>query len=139
MARAAVNITVDIIGLAELRKLMTGDDLYATAWRSGMTKLASQAGLAALGHAPVGGAKDPHAGRLQASIRTAVQNRPFPQWAVVRVNARAAKRYGYPRLLEFSPKHHHKEWLLKAVRQVWAGADLVLNEIGEKIARRWAA
>ena len=132
MARPTFSFEVDMIGLAELRRLMTGNELYAGPWRSGMTRLASQAGLSAQHGAPVA------TGKLQGSIRAAVQNRPFPLWAAVRVRARR-RGYPYPRLLEFSPKHQHREWFLRALRTVWAGADTVLNDIGAQIARKWAA
>lgn len=142
MARPTFSFQVDVVGLQELQRVLSQPvQLYGDVWRAGITRLASQAGLSAQRGAPVytGLAKrGVVVGRLQGSIRAVVQNRPIPQWAAVRVRARN-KGYPYPRLLEFSPKHQHASWFLRALQVAWRGADRVLNDIGEQIAHNWAS
>lgn len=95
-------------------------------------------------------------GYLQMRIRTAVQPAVFPTWIAIRNYARAkgsmkARRtgtllgaagggYPYPRLLEFSPKHHHQFWLRNSVDAIWrTRAEPVLEQIGAAIAQKWRA
>ena len=129
-----LKIDIELEGLSALRRLLEPpENLYAKPWEEGMDKLASMGGLAAQRSAPLA------TGKLQGSIRTRVQKKPFPTWIAIRVGARARKtRYPYPRLLAFSQKHGHKDWLLKAVQPVWRGAEDVLRKAGDIIARRWA-
>ena len=142
---ATYKVAITINGLKELRKLLTPpENLYGGAWRSGMTSIVSRTGLAAQRAAPVGSGADPHIGRLQGSVRTRMDKRPFPMWAVVSVTGRTRSKkyprgYPYPRLLEFSPKHGRQSWLINAAGTVWRGAEQVLGRIGDAIARQWSS
>jgi hypothetical protein len=128
-----VEFIVDMPGLATLRKVMTPDSLYLQPWRDGMEKLAGLASSRAQSFAPVG-----QTGKLRRSVRAVVQKKPFPTWLAVRVYAKAGKkRYSYPKMLNYSPKHHHKLWLDRAIDPVWSGAEHMLNEIGAEIGRNW--
>ncbi len=133
-------IQIEIQGLKVLQTLLKGNELYAGPWKEGMERLAEKGGHATRGGAPY------RTGRLHDSVRTAVQKRPFPQWAAIRVRAVSKTRstkyprgYAYPRLLEFSPKHGHRGWMARAMAPVIAGADRVLEEIGRKIATKWTS
>ena len=132
---AGLTIDVSIEGLRSLQKMLATRDWYAKPWHDGMTTLASKAGLAAQKGAPVA------TGYLQSRIRTAVQKKPFPTWIAIRNQARRRRKgggggYPYPRLLAFSPKHHHRDWLIKAVQSIWK-SDSTLNAIAKDIAREW--
>ena len=131
----ALTIEVSIQGLREIQRLLATSQWYSEPWREGMTTFASRAGLAAQHGAPVG--TGAHAGYLQARIRTAVQKRDFPTWIAIRNQARR-RGFPYPRLLAFSPKHHHRDWLIKAVGPVIGDAGRVLQTIGAAIARNWS-
>lgn len=127
-----MRLTIEVQGLKALQRLLSPpENLYAEPWAKGMRSLGSQAGLAAQRGAPV------RTGMLQGRIRTAVQNRPFPTWIAIRNQARR-KGYPYPRLLAFSPKHGHRDWLINAVGPVFRNAGSALGRIGDEIARRWA-
>ena len=127
-----MRIEIHVEGLAQLIKVLTPpENLYAGPWARGMRALGTQAGLAAQRGAPV------DTGYLQSRIRTAVQNRPFPTWIAIR--SRAQRRgYPYPRLLAFSPKHGHRDWLINALKPVIAGSEHVLNRIAQEIERKWS-
>ena len=123
---------VQIEGLRELRRLVNPpEELYSDAWRRSMQALAAAGEAAARSAAPHGATL-----RLSRSIRARVQKRPFPLWTAIRVGARN-RRYPYPRLLEFSPKHGHKRWLAGAINRVWASADRFLGDAGQRILERW--
>lgn len=133
----SLRLDVHIEGLRELRRLLTpARNLYAKPWSDGMRDLASRGGLAAQRGAPVG------TGNLQSRIRTAVQRSPFPSWIAIRNRAVRRSRaypqgFPYPRLLAFSAKHGHKNWLMRAVMPVWGRAEATLNRAGNEIAKRW--
>ena len=133
MAKGALTVTVELEDLTALRRILRGDTLYGEPWRDGMLALSSRSGLAAQRGAPV------RSGKLQGSIRARVQKSKFPTWIAVRVSARnkSAKRNPYPRYLAFAGKFHHKDWLIKAVGPVWAGAERVLERIGAAIEAKW--
>lgn len=126
-----MNVTLHIEGMRELVALCKSQDWYAKPWRKGMEKIGSQSGLAAQKGAPV------RTGYLQSTIRTAVQQKPFPTWIAIR-NRAVNKGYPYPRLLAFSPEHHHQNWLINAVLGIWRRSETVLNQIGEEIQRNWS-
>lgn len=136
MAKGSINMTATFDGLAKLQRLIRGDVLFAKPWSDGMEDLAKKGGGAARSHAPF------RSGKLQASIQHAVQKKPFPTWAAVRVSAKTRSSkypsgYPYPRLLAFSPKHGHKDWLLRAVHPVWTNVAVTLDRIAAGIARNW--
>lgn len=129
----AINITLEVTGLSELRRLLSPpESLYAEPWRRGMTDLGTSLRSAALAAAPA------RSGRLRASVRMSIQKKPFPNWLAVRLGARR-RGYPYPRLLEFSGKHHHRGWLQNSARGPLAAIDMTLNRIGHEILRRWSS
>lgn len=129
-----IKMDLKVEGLKEMQKLLRDREWYATPWREELTRLAEKAGLAARNRAPY------RTGRLRKSIKGAVQRRPFPAWAVVRVNARRnsrGRRFAYPRALEFVPKLGHWHWLINSVWTVWRNAEASLNRIGDAMERNW--
>ena len=134
----AIKLSIEVSGLKTLMKMLDNPEgeLYGPAWRKGMEDIAAQGGASAERGAP----RD--AGQLAGSISVDVQKRLFPQWAAIRVKAvRRSKAYpsgfSYPRLLAFSPKHGHRDWLINAVAPIWNNADKFLERIGQEIARQW--
>ena len=128
----ATKITVEVSGLAALRRFLTpAEDFYGPPWKDGMDRIAAKTLSAGRSAAPHG------TGKLQASLRTRVQKGGFPTWLAIDARATAAKRYPYPRLLEYSPKHHHTRWLQGALDKVWGNVAGELNKIADAIARRW--
>lgn len=125
-----MDVRIEVKGLKELRRLL-GPNLYSKPWADGMNDLARAGAVAARGGAPV------RTGRLLLSIKPAVSRAPFPTWAAVRVRAKSPRGFPYPRILAFSPKHGHKDWLIRAVGPVWTEATETLRKIGEAIVRIW--
>lgn len=132
-----MKIDVDIKGLKELRALLNpSHELYAKPWTEGMQSFAEEGAREARGGAPV------LSGKLLLSIRPAVQKKPVPLWAAIRVPARRRspaypQGFPYPRLLAFSRKHNHRDWLIKAVGPMIRGIPSKLNAIANDIARKW--
>ena len=129
---AKLNLTLAVEGLDIALKLTDPKgDLLAGPWRRGMERLGTQVGLGAQRAAPQ------RTGKLVGSVRVAVQKRPFPTWVAIRIRARSKKGYPYPLLLEFSGKHHHKDWLLNAVQPIASQSDGTLEQIAANIAAAW--
>lgn len=132
-----MRLTIEVKNLNETRKFLASRNWLDQSWRRGLEGFASRAGLAAQRGAPV------QTGHLQGKIRTAVQKKSFPTWIAIRSRAVTRSRaypsgYPYPRLLAFSAKHGHKDWLINAVRPIWNSAGDALNKIGADIARNWS-
>lgn len=124
-----MQINIEIQGLKQLRKLLD-DDLYIREWKDGMVAFAEEGQSQAHGEAPR------LTGKLAASIKAGVSRKPFPTWARVRVFARR-RGFPYPRLLAFSHRHGHRDWLINAVRGTIDYLPRELEKIGNAIARRW--
>jgi hypothetical protein len=127
-----------IEGLNATRRLLKPlSELVDTPWRDAMTELAESGAEGGQARAPY------RTGRLREKIYARVQKGPFPKWAAVRSRAksrgRAGKRgYDYPRLLEYSPKHHHQGWFTSTVYPLLiARAEGVLAKAATAIQRRW--
>lgn len=119
--------------LPALRRLLRPPEtLYGAPWRHGIDELASRGGLAAQRGAPF------RTGKLQAAMRTRVQRKPFPEWIGIYTYARSASRYPYPRLLAFSWKHGHRDWLLRALQPVWGRVEETLKRIANDIGNTWS-
>ena len=128
----ATKITVEVSGLNALRRFLSPpDNLYGPPWKDGMEAIAKKSRLSAVSAAPS------RTGKLRSSIRDRVQKNVFPTWVAVDARAAAKKRYPYPRLLEYSNKHHHVGWLSDALNKVWRTVESDLNKIADAIARRW--
>jgi hypothetical protein len=132
-----MNIHVEVKGLSELRRLLNPPtDLYAKPWAEGMEEFATEGAKQARGGAPV------LSGKLLLSIRPAVQKKPMPAWAAIRVKARRRSQsypegFPYPRLLAFSRRHNHRDWLIKAVRPLINAIPSRLTAIANQISKRW--
>jgi hypothetical protein len=100
--------TVVVEGLDELLRKLT-PELYEPAGKAALTEIGEAAAASARAGAPR------LSGKLQGSITPKVNGGAKPLWAAVRVGALSSRGYGYPKLLEFSPKHHHRDWLKSSV------------------------
>lgn len=126
-----MKVNIEVKGLKELLRLLKpAENLYAEPWRDGMEDIASETGRQARARAPR------RTGGILRSIQTKVQKKPFPTWLSVRAYARN-RNYPYPRLLEYSVKHGHRDWMKRAVDPVWDTAHRTLNRIGQEIAHVW--
>lgn len=130
---ATLKVTIEIAGYAALmRKLRPPESLYAKPWRDAMEEVARLGAEQARSTAPRG-----ETGQLAAKIAYRVQKSPIPRYAVIKTTARR-KKFPYPRLLEWSPKHHHSGWMRKAIDQVMSRADRILSKAARQIERKWA-
>ena len=81
-------------------------------------------------------------GQLQAHISSKVTSGKIPS-AVVKtdaVNPRGGRRgrpYPYPRLLEFSPKHHHKDWLKNSIEAARGAIGAQVTAAARIIESNW--
>ena len=134
MARPTFNFTARVAGLNELLRLIEPpSNLYGEPWREGMMALARKGEIAAKFAAPV------KTGWLKSHIRGVVQRKPMPKWVAIRSRGTNPHRrgYPYPRLLEFSPKHHHQGWFSGVKETIIAQVDAALSQISRGILERW--
>lgn len=127
-----------ILGLNKARRLlMQADEWVSEPWRVAMTDLSESGATAGQGRAPY------RTGRLRGRIFARVQKGKFPRWAAVRSRAKSRGRrgrrgYDYPRLLEHSAKHGHKNWFTGSVYPALIGqAEDALAKAGNEIQQRW--
>lgn len=129
-----VKVTIEIEGYAALmRKLRPPENLYAKAWRDAMEEVGRLGAEQARKTAPRGAT-----GNLVAGISYKVQKSPVPRYVVIK-NTTRRKKYSYPTLLEYSPKHHHFGWMRKAIDQVMSRADQILSKAARAIERKWGS
>lgn len=124
-------VSVEVHGLKELREKLEANKLIARPIRAALQKLADAGKAAAKGHAPR------RSGRLDNRVSNKLDPRPLPGYAVIKTDALGDNRYGYPRMLEFSPKHGHKDWLLNALDSVRNQAASLLSEAAREIESTW--
>ncbi len=131
MARLRLSVQLD--GYRELKRKMRTDELLAEPWREALESAAVYAHQEAQAAAPV------RTGKLQASIGWKMSARPLPFWAKVETKARAPKRFNYPALLNFSPKHGHKGWLTDMRNRIQGNINAILERAAKEIERLWQA
>lgn len=159
MGKPTFNYTVRVLGMKELLHILTPPtNLYGQPWKQGMEGLARYGKSVAEQVAPIGGPGDHgrgHPGFLKRHLKGAVQKSPLPKWVAIRsrgvrtaqfsqliakrkTTSRWPRGYPYPRLLEFSPKHHHQGWFEKIRGPIQGFADKVLSQISVGILERWS-
>lgn len=88
------------------------------------------------------GAPHGRTGQLRNRISSKITGGAIPA-AVVKTDAlndRGGKRgrpYPYPRLLEFSPKHGHRDWLKNSIDQARGAINGQINRAASLIASEW--
>ena len=103
-------ISIEIQGMDKLlSKLHATPAIHAKPVKDALTEMGKIGQSAAQQNAPS------DTGRLRAGIRYRVNAGPNPSYVVVR-SGTTRKGYPYPRLLEFSGKHGHRDWLLNAIK-----------------------
>lgn len=149
------NITVKVTGLKELLRVIDPPtNLYGEPWKAGMVSLAQRGESLEKATAPY------RTGYLQRHIKGVVQKSPLPKWVAIRSRgvsqqakygktgrrlkatkilrtAKYPKGFPYPRLLEFSPKHHHQGWFSNVRGAIASGLDATLSQISTGIIRKW--
>ena len=152
-----------LLPIAGLDKFMYAlkhhEQVFGPPWKEGMLAIGSAVGLEGQRGAPV---RQVNGGRLQASVKGAVQKAAFPKWVAARVSARTPKptgtwasfrarstassatrrlsgRGGYPYglLLEYSPRHRHYYWLHKAMDNATGRIPGIFDSVGRKITALW--
>ena len=114
------------------RKLKPAEALYGDPWREAMQGLAADLGQRAKAAAPV------RTGVLRASITATAAKTRVPLSLRVRVRARSARGFPYPKVLEFSPSHHHLRWLRNVVQSAAAMISKRLDTAARAIEGDWA-
>lgn len=76
-------------------------------------------------------------GRLSASITTRMSGRAVPKFVAVLVKATNSRGYSYPKLLEFSFRHGHRNWLLTAFQGAMGGLHSFMNDAAKVIEDDW--
>lgn len=132
MVQTALKFQIDVDALRKLQSKLLPEELYDNAMKDAFDRLAASGLKDAISGAPV------LTGRLQASIIAKTSKAKLARWAAVVVKAKSHSGYEYPRMLEFSRKHHHKDWLINAVRKGWGLADDELDRAAREIERIWA-
>lgn len=98
---------------------------------------------AMLGEIAAAGARSARAGaprlkgKLRGSISPKTNGGPKPLWAVVKVGAVNPRGYSYPRLLEFSRKHGHANWLKSAVERAQGAFTSAATKAARAVERKW--
>ena len=129
---AAAQWRIEIPNFAAFkRKMKPPEELYAEPWREAMRGIASDVAARAQAAAPV------RTGTLRASITARAAATKVPLSIRVRVRARSARGFPYPKVLEFSTRHHHLRWLRNAVREASAIIARRLDTAARAIEGKW--
>lgn len=135
MAGGKLRIDVEIQGYREIQRKLKADVLLARPWTDAMNRVAEMAGAAWRGAAPV------DSGRTRSTIKTKVQARPIPRYALVKTTAtrssRRYKRYRYPNRQEYDPRSRNRLRLTRALRGVMGRVQGVLSTAARQIEQQW--
>ena len=96
-----------------------------------LRKIFSRVGRTAKSAVKAAAPKD--TGRLRASISTKMSGRKVPSFIAVKVSE-TRDGYSYPKLLEFSTRHGHRNWLLNAFSASFGRLPGVMDDIAREIA-----
>lgn len=121
---------VRVEGLDELLRKLT-PALYEEAGKAALREIAEAGAQSARAGAPR------MRGKLASSISPKVNRGVKPAWAVVKVAALSPRHYPYPRLLEFSPKHRHRDWLKHAVERASSAFESAVGKAAGAIERKF--
>lgn len=125
------NRSVRVEGLEELLAKLT-PELYEAAGKQALKEIADAGAQSARGGAPR------MSGKLAGSVRPKVNPGAKPAWAAVTVGALSPRGYSYPRLLEFSPKHHHQNWLKSAIDRAKGSFAGAVGKAASMIERKFS-
>lgn len=128
----APRLTIQLVGLRRVLRATDPEYLLGHPVREVLDEIASQGADRARSVGPRG-----ETGQLTARITHRVSPADIPRWAVVKTDARSRRGYSYPRLLEFSGKHGHRDWLRKAVLSGSRGLRGAVNQLGRLLKERW--
>ena len=123
---------IQIEGLDELLRKLT-PELYEAAGKTALKEISESAAGSARAGAPR------QRGKLAGSITGKVNAGAKPAWAAVKVAALSPRGYSYPKLLEFSPKHHHRNWLQNAVNRARGAFASAIGRAASAVERKWGS
>ncbi len=139
--------TIKLLGLNRLMKKTAGNAEQRSALKTLLVDIGQVALAAARQKAPHG-----RTDQLAEKLQYKVNPGPDPRWVVIKTDAMATPKrpgargttrtkypYSYPKLIEFSPKHGHREWLRTAVRGARTKIYPLLKKAGLAIEDRWRA
>ena len=122
---------VTVEGLSELLAKLT-PELYQEAGKAMLKEIADAGATSARSGAPR------MSGKLGGSIKPKVNPGAKPAWAAVKVGALSPRGYPYPRLLEFSPRHHHANWLKSAMDRASGAFSSAVGKAASTIEGKWS-
>lgn len=134
---ASFTIEVNQRDLQRLIKKCVTDPVYRKPARAMMGNVARVAESYVRRGAPRG-----RTGQLSARISSKVFGGPIPS-ALVKTDAmnprggRRGRPYPYPRLLEFSQRHHHYHWMRNAIQQARGAINGQISRAASVIASEW--
>lgn len=133
----AVKFELDRRDLARLVRNTITQPVYRKPLKAMMENVAKVGAAYARRGAPRG-----RTGQLSARITSKTTSGVIPS-AVVKtdaMNQRGGKRgrpYPYPRLLEFSPRHHHRDWLKNSIEQARGAIGAQISQAARIIESEW--
>ena len=128
-AKPAYTLKVD--GVEGLMAKLQSDAILAKPMRRAFSRIGIQGKTAAKLSAPYA------TGALRSSISTRMSSAKVPTFVAVVVKA-TRNGFSYPRLIEFSPKHHHVAWLETAVTGIMSGISTFLDDAAREMEREFA-
>ncbi len=119
---------VKLEGGEALSKLLNGEKLLNPPLKDLLKAVGMQGKAAAKQSGPR------RSGKLVSSVSYRVASKPV--WVRVDVTAKRGS-VSYPRILEFSAKHHHKSWFKNTVEKEVGNLRGLLNDCAKAIEGRW--
>jgi hypothetical protein len=127
-------LEVKLTGWPRLIRKCRGNELIGPPLRRALEEMATDAQDRARAVGPLGAT-----GLLRASISHKLDPKPVPRWAAVIDSAKSPRGYRYPKLLEFSRRWGHFDWLRKAVLYSRRTNRAAMTDLKRKILERWGA
>lgn len=126
---SSYGLRVDADKLISLLK--AGEFIYKPVKRA-LAKIGQAGKRAAQAGAPV------YSGLLRSKISYRVNTRKKePRFVAISTRAVSSRGVSYPRILEFSGRHHHKGWMLGAVSGISGDINSALGDAASEIEREF--
>ena len=123
--------TLKVEGITQLVAKLEADEILSKPMRRAFSRIGIQGKTAAKLAAPYA------QGGLRGSISTRMSSAKVPTFVAVVVRANR-NGYPYPRLLEFSNRHHHFHWLGNAVAGIMSGVSTFLEDAAREMEQQFA-
>ena len=126
----AESIKFELQGLQQLLARLDSDALLRKPVRKLMSSIGRRGKEEGRSSAPR------RTGTLAGSFAYRVSPKSVPTFVAIHVKAKRGS-VSYPRVLEYSPKHGHKGWLLRAVQAARPTFSAILAKAGKEIEAAW--